>query len=448
MLHVRQQRLVLGLILLLVFGVLALTGCGGGATTTTAATAPAETTSTAPGEATTTSQAAATGEPIKIGLIADNTGSLAHYGHSHEVVAKAAVAKINAEGGIAGRPVELLVEDTESQPTTAAVKARKLVESNRVDFLLGTNHAGVAMAVAPVAKELKTIYFATSSGVGLRLPGNGSRFVFQLPSDTKQETRAAAQYAVNTLNLKNWVTAVADYAWGWDSETAFEEQIQEAGGTLLKKIRVPVGTSDWLKYLQGIPDETEGVFFANFGPDFLSFVRDVRVVNPKLTLFGQNYVLTGIDVSKLGADAEGMYVVTAFPQVEDQNTTEFQKQYRSAIGVDANGVETATGKMLAMSFAWATWESLYTIKEVIEDSGWASKADYAKFIEALEGRTLKEGLSHPEGTKQVRAEDHGSIKGMFIEQIKDGKVNVVTRFEPDALTWPPLKNMPQEEPLS
>ena len=66
---------------------------------------------------------APSGEPIKIGLIADNTGSLAHYGHSHEVVAKAAVAKINAEGGIAGRPVELLVEDTESQPTTGRTPA-------------------------------------------------------------------------------------------------------------------------------------------------------------------------------------------------------------------------------------------------------------------------------------------------------------------------------------
>lgn len=114
------------------------------------------------------------------------------------------------------------------------------------------------------------------------------------------------------------------------------------------------GTSDWLKYLQDIPAEAEGVFFANFGPDFLSFIRDVKVVNPDLVLLGQNYVLSGHDVSKLGPEANGMYVVTAFPQMEDANTTDYQKEYRAAIGVDANGKEIATGKTMAMSFAWAT----------------------------------------------------------------------------------------------
>lgn len=64
-------------------------------------------------------------DPIRIGLVAEKTGGLAAYGYSHERVMVAAVAKVNKEGGIAGRPVELYVEDSESKPSVGALKFRK-----------------------------------------------------------------------------------------------------------------------------------------------------------------------------------------------------------------------------------------------------------------------------------------------------------------------------------
>src|SRR5512136_2710014 len=68
-------------------------------------------------------------EPIKIGILADLTGGHAAYGYSHEKVMKAAVEKANKEGGAAGRPFQLFVEDTESKPSVGALKFRKLVET-------------------------------------------------------------------------------------------------------------------------------------------------------------------------------------------------------------------------------------------------------------------------------------------------------------------------------
>ena len=81
--------------------------------------------------------------PVKIGMVADKTGGLAAYGYSHEKTVKAAIAKINKEGGIAGRQVELFVEDTESKPSVGALKFRKLVETYGVDFVLDSNSSGV-----------------------------------------------------------------------------------------------------------------------------------------------------------------------------------------------------------------------------------------------------------------------------------------------------------------
>jgi len=85
-------------------------------------------------------------EAIKMGLLAEKTGGLAAYGYSHEKVMRAAVERVHMAGGIAGRPVELYVEDTESKPTVGALKFRKLVETNGVDFVFDSNHSGVCIA--------------------------------------------------------------------------------------------------------------------------------------------------------------------------------------------------------------------------------------------------------------------------------------------------------------
>ena len=76
-------------------------------------------------------------------MIADKTGGLAAYGYSHEKTVRAAIAKINKDGGISGRQVELYVEDTESKPSVGALKFRKLVETYGVDFVIDSNSSGV-----------------------------------------------------------------------------------------------------------------------------------------------------------------------------------------------------------------------------------------------------------------------------------------------------------------
>ena len=133
-------------------------------------------------------------KPIKIGMVADKTGGLAAYGYSHEKTVRAAVARINKEGGIAGRQVELYVEDTESKPSVGALKFRKLIETTGVDFVLDSNSSGVAIACAPIAKELKVPYFPCVSATEVAAE-KGNRYVFQASTNVREEVTAAAKYA-------------------------------------------------------------------------------------------------------------------------------------------------------------------------------------------------------------------------------------------------------------
>ena len=84
-----------------------------------------------------TTSASSEGDPIKVGVIADLTGSLSFVGVANANLARMVVDDLNAEGGLLGRPVELYLEDSETDDAVAAAKARKLVEVDQVDVVFG-----------------------------------------------------------------------------------------------------------------------------------------------------------------------------------------------------------------------------------------------------------------------------------------------------------------------
>jgi branched-chain amino acid transport system substrate-binding protein len=382
-------------------------------------------------------------EPIKIGMIADSTGGLAAYGYSHEKVLRAAIKKINSEGGISGRPIELYVEDTESKPPVGALKFRKLVESNGVSFVIDSNSSGVAIACAPIAKELKTPYFPCAGATEIS-GENGNRYVFQPCTNVRQEAKGVAKFAVEKMG-KKWVTIVVNYAWGWSNEKEFTQFIKEAGGEVLTSIRVPLGTGDWLPYLAGkIPKEAEAVYFANFGSDFLSFIRDLHAVRPDIKKLGAVYAISAQDTAKLGDAAEGLYCIAPYPTRYEGLKTDFNKAYRDMINVDPEGVEVGTGKRFVLAYNWAVWESMFLLKAGIEKSGWKSSKDMPKLIEALEGMPFKQAVEFPQGEGFVRKEDHLSQVGLYIEQIRKGTIEVVARIPPEAVVYAPEKDHSKE----
>ena len=94
-------------------------------------------------------------EPIKIGVDNPLTGIYTALGKNENTGMELAASQINAKGGILGREVKLLVEDSTSDKTDVAVqKARKLIQSDNVNFLVGNVNSSHAIAMAQVAAEL------------------------------------------------------------------------------------------------------------------------------------------------------------------------------------------------------------------------------------------------------------------------------------------------------
>src|SRR5687767_7066287 len=87
------------------------------------------------------------GRPIKVGVIADQTGPLSFVGLANANVARMVIGDINAKGGLLGRHVELCLEDSETNDAVAAAKATKLVEHDRVDVILGGIFSSTRQAI-------------------------------------------------------------------------------------------------------------------------------------------------------------------------------------------------------------------------------------------------------------------------------------------------------------
>jgi branched-chain amino acid transport system substrate-binding protein len=189
---------------------------------------------------------AARGEAnIKIGLDNPLTGPFAAVGKNELIGCQLAVEQINAKGGILGRQVDLLVEDSTSGEAAVAVqKANKLIERDQVNFLLGNINSALAQAMANVSFEKKVFHIVpgghTDSVTGTQCHWN----VFRVCNTTRMETNSVSKLLLSSYG-KKWYFITTDYAFGRTLQQGFEASLKTANGTELGADYTPLGTTDF-----------------------------------------------------------------------------------------------------------------------------------------------------------------------------------------------------------
>ena len=156
---------------------------------------------------------AASEQPVKFGMVDPETGTYAALGASEITGAKLALDQINKAGGVMGRPVELLVEDSAADPGLAVTKARKLVNSDKVNFLMGSVSSAVSLSLSQAAEELKTLYLDTGGHTD-QVTGTECRWTtFRTCSTTWMLTAGNFKTLFDKFG-KNWYFLTPDYAYG------------------------------------------------------------------------------------------------------------------------------------------------------------------------------------------------------------------------------------------
>jgi branched-chain amino acid transport system substrate-binding protein len=361
-------------------------------------------------------------EPLRIGAVYDLTGALAVYGSGSNMTAKAAIERLNKEGGIAGRPVEYIVEDGATDATTGVRKFRKLVMKDQCDFILVSCNSGLGIGCIPQAKQLNTVMFA--EGTARQITGTkGNRYVFRQIDNAEMLAIAMAKFSKEALG-KSVYGMGADYEWGHSVVDTAEKIFGPLGIRMLGKDFSPVGTVDFVPYLSKIPQEADFLVVGFFTADAIKLVNQAWELGWRKPIFCPASQSISYDV--LGRGAELVWFGTYGSRSLDgypEEVRAFQKQYREIVGLSDDGWD-ASGKITA-DYIWAGWEGVHWIKKGVEDSGWKSKEDNLKFVQALEGAKVQAGLDFPQGSKVMRAQDHQVLADIYI--IKAEKGNIVTK---------------------
>ena len=379
--------------------------------------------------------ARAQGAPIKVGLQAHLTGIGASYGHWYEIVSKAAVKTINDGGGIGGRPVELIVEDDATDPKRASELIEKFSSQHKTDFVFGTLFSHVAASAAARAGELKMPLFIASETSELAA-GNINRYVFQTSnSNVRAQVTAISPWLVANAG-KKITMIIPDYVFGYEHRDVFSVAAKAAGGEVNAVIAISPMESSFTKYFSQIPADTDAIYHVMVGPGVLTFVRELGEYfnNKGPQLFGFIDSLEAVDLASPGLEfLEGSHLWEAFPRFASGLPTEFAKSYRAAVGLDDNGADAKNpGDISTASHMFGCWESLYSIKQGVEASGYKDANDKGKLIEALEAVTsFPESNEYPQGTKTFDGKSHQSFGRQFISKVEGGKLNVVHTTKPE-----------------
>jgi len=185
--------------------------------------------------------------PIKIGLVDPLTGVYAAIAQNEVIGAKFAVEEINKKGGILGRPIELLVEDSANDVGTGVQKTRKLIERDQVSFIIGDVNSGIAIAMAQVTSEKKVLHIVSGGHTDPVTGTSCSWNVFRVCNSTTMDASAIATTLIEKFG-KKWYFLTPDYAYGHSVQAGFEKILKAAGGTSAGSL-VPLGTPDYSSYL-------------------------------------------------------------------------------------------------------------------------------------------------------------------------------------------------------
>src|ERR1700736_5866024 len=185
--------------------------------------------------------------PVRIGMVDPVTGVYAAIAQGEVVGAKFAAEQINNKGGILGRPVELLIEDSANDVGTGVQKTRKLIERDQVSFIVGDVNSGIAIAMAQVTSEKKVLHIVSGGHTDPITGANCSWNVFRVCNSTTMDANAIASTLMEKFG-KKWYFLTPDYAYGHSVQAGFEKKLKERGGSWAGDL-IPLGTPDYSAYL-------------------------------------------------------------------------------------------------------------------------------------------------------------------------------------------------------
>ena len=356
-------------------------------------------------------------DKVKVGLMLPYTGTYAALGNA---ITNGFKQFVEENGGkLGGREVEYFTVDDESNPAKATENAKKLVSREKVDVLVGTVHSGVALAMAKVARDTKTLMIIPNAGANDLTGPLCSPYVFRSSFSAWQPSYAMGE-ALAKKGLKNIATVTWKYSFGEESVAGFKEAFEKGGGKVVKEMTLPFPNVEFQPFLTEIASlKPDAVFVFFAGAGAAKFVSDYAAAGLKssIPLYGPGFLSDG-NLAAMGGAGEGLLTTLHYADgLTNAKDAAFRTKYAAAYKMQPD-VYAVQG---------------YDAAQMYEAGLKAAGGDPAKQEELIKGMASAT-IDSPRGPFTL-SKAHNPVQDIYMREVK-GNENVVVEVVSKALADP------------
>ena len=345
---------------------------------------------------------------VKVGLMLPSTGTYASPGTA---IGNGFKLFVTEQGGkLGGREVEYFSVDDESDPSKATENANKLVKRDKVDVLVGTVHSGVALAMAKVARENKTLFLVANAGADELTGPLCAPTLFRTSFSAWQPAYAMGKVAAQKGH-KKIVTLTWKYAAGLQAVEGFKEAFEQSGGKIVKEMTLPFPNVEFQPFLTEIaalkPDAVY-VFFAGAGA--AKFARDYHAAGLKnsIPLYASGFLTDGT-LDAMGEAGKGLQTTLHYADgLDNKKDAAFRLSYAK------------TYKLQPDVYAVQGYDAAQLLRAGLA----AANGDIGQkdvIIKAMEAAKI----DSPRGTFTL-SKAHNPVQDIYLREVQGGQNKVVS----------------------
>ena len=365
--------------------------------------------------------AAAMADTIKIGLMAPQEGVFTEPGNDGIRGFKLALNKFNGE--INGKKIEWVLGPTDATPDRAVREARKLIEQDQVDFIIGPLSGSEGIALRDYAKTIpnKTIVNAASGALETTYVDPAPNF-FRYHPDGAQWGYGLGSYVVNEKGWKKIATVAADYSFGYTNFMGFAVDFCKAGGEISERFWLPLGSGDFASIIAALPDDVDAIYLGVGGTDAVNFLNQYEQAGGDTNIIGGTIMVDQTVLTARGRAKEALIgTPSSGVQADDWDDAGWQAYVKDYQDTFPANERFPTPSLFATNYYNSTMGALLALEAIggeLDDN----QANFHAALSAVE-------MDTPNGHIKL---DHNrqAIGSVFITEVVEGPDgNLINTFK-------------------
>ena len=350
---------------------------------------------------------------ILIGNISDFTGTYSAMAKMQKDAVEMAVAELNAGGGLLGRQIATVTEDSETSPSAATRKFERLVLENNVDYLIGTVSSAATLAMMEIAKKYNKILMVPISQSVDITGDKKNKQTFRTCANPGITSGGLAKYMVNKLGKKVYMLT-ADYAWGKSTSEQYHTRLKELKADIVGETFFPLGNKDFAPYFGKIKAARPDILFITAaGNDAIAVVSqlDQYGLKKEMKICGDGSLIADDVLPTMGKTADGIITADYYaPSLNTKENKAFVAEYEKLY------------KARPSKFSVSSYEAIMWLAQAVKKAG---STDVDKVVAALEG-SMYVG---PQGVKKMDPSSHQTSLQIYMIEAENGALKIFANVE-------------------